>query len=807
MAPKSLARALVAAALLLAGGGAVAAPAAAGSAAAPRPRAAEPAAAAPSVPAGSRLGGERFLGLPLAEALGILQREGLRVVFSSAVVLPSMVVRAAPRATDPRAVLDELVRPHGLAVAGGPRGRLVVVRARGAGARPPAGAPAPPVPVASAEILVTTPAGESRHGEPLGTTALVPVPAERDLPHAGADVFRAVGLLAGASTTESSSQLTIRGGRRDDVMVLLDGLELIAPYHLQELDGALGIVPGDSIERVELISDPVPAEYGDRLGGVVDIRTQRPDAPLSLSLGVGSLFAEASASGGFAGERGRWLAAARGGNYRLTLEAGDRHEDPRYWDVFAKGDWAMRSGQELQLRLLLAGDDFGVEPVAVGGGTYRSRWRNSYLWLDHLATLGGDTLVESAVWVGRLERSRLAQEATQGATRFDLDDARELSLTGGKSVWRWSPNGATWSLDGGAEWRQLRSSLDYRAEREALAPPLPGTTPAAGTSSFADDFEFDQLGAFASGRLRAGRGLSLEAGLRWDHTGITDESHLSPRLHLAWSPGPASVVRAGWGWYYQSQRPYELQVEDGETAIWPAERSSQGLLSFERRLAGGASLRVGAWERRESRPRARYESLFDSAVLYPELSPGRVRVEPDAGRARGVELLYRAAPRPRFDWTAAYTLASVADRVDGRWVPRASDEPHALQLAGHYRLPHDWTLSAVWLYHSGWPTTRVEARAVTDEGGGVRVEPVLGPVRAERLPPYHRLDLRLGRGWDLAYGHVSAYVDLQNVYDRDNVRGFDGFRFELDGDGAPAVAADPVSWDGFVPSFGVRWSF
>ena len=752
--------------------------------------------------------GERFAGLELAEALQVLQRQGLPLVFSSAVVRPSMVVEAEPLGGSPRQVLDELLRPHGLAVANGPRGRLVVVRtspAKTTSDTEPAGGPAA-LSMTSDEITVTRAANESRHGEPVAAAAL-DLPIEHDQPHLGSDAFRAVALLPEAATTDTSSQLSIRGGRREDVMILLDGVELLAPYHLQDFDSALGIVPAGSLERVELISDPVPVEYGDRMGGVVDMRSRTPAGPLGMSVGVGSFFAEGSASRAFAADRGRWLAAGRAGNYRLALEADGRHQDPRYWDLFGKVDYAIGSNQSFQLRLLLAEDEFDVDDRRAGGGKYSSRWGNSYLWLGHVAALGTSAMAESLVWAGRLERVRTGERAVQGSTQFDLDDSRGLDLTGAKSVWRWAPASERWSLDGGVELRQLRSSIDYRAHRQDSELPLPGTTPASGDSQFSGDFDFEQLGWFASGRVRAGRAITVEAGLRWDHTGLTDEHHFSPRLHLAWRPDESAVVRAAWGHFYQSQRPYELQVEDGQTAIWPAERAVQSLLSYERRLAGGGSWRVGAYRRLEDRPRPRYESLFDAAVLYPELAPGRVRLEPDAGRTTGVEVVFQGAPRPRLSWSAAYTYASVADHVAGRWVPRTTDEPHAVQLTGHLRLPHDWTLSAAWLYHTGWPTTSVAARVVTDGEGNAGVEPVLGPVRGDRLGDYHRLDVRLGHDWELARGRLGAYLDLQNLYDRENDRGFEGFRLQLANDGQPTVSAEPSSWGGFLPSIGLRWSF
>ena len=75
---------------------------------------------------------EAYEGRPLMEALQALQAEGVRLVFSSKIVTPDMRVEARPRATSPRAILDELLEPHGLKAVTGPGGVIQVVRARAA---------------------------------------------------------------------------------------------------------------------------------------------------------------------------------------------------------------------------------------------------------------------------------------------------------------------------------------------------------------------------------------------------------------------------------------------------------------------------------------------------------------------------------------------------------------------------------------------------------------------------------------------------------------------------------------------------
>ena len=78
-----------------------------------------------------------FAGRSLEEALRLLQRGGLPVVFSSEIVKPGMRVLVEPHSSDPRQQLDELLAPHGLKAETGPRRVLLVVADRNAAAREP----------------------------------------------------------------------------------------------------------------------------------------------------------------------------------------------------------------------------------------------------------------------------------------------------------------------------------------------------------------------------------------------------------------------------------------------------------------------------------------------------------------------------------------------------------------------------------------------------------------------------------------------------------------------------------------------
>jgi outer membrane receptor protein involved in Fe transport len=613
-------------------------------------------------------------------------------------------------------------------------------------------------------------------------------------------MFRALDSLPGADVPEGSSRVGLRGGRDDQVLILLDGLELLAPYHLQEFDSALSIVAPSVLDRAELMTSGYPAEYGDRLGGVVDLTTATPNGR-TFTLGLGLLYGEAGAAGLFDDGRGSWYGAGRSGTYRLALELDGRRANPRFWDLFAKVGHSPARGHSLRLESLVAEDEYGLGPES-RDEDYDSRWLNRYAWLAHDGVLGPRLFVETLVSGGEVTRNR-AGESSAGTDRFEVRDHRTLEIAGIKQRWQVEPI-PDQVLVMGFEARRLRSSVEYANERLLTGPLAPlRDSPAVGTTAFRDRYDFDQRGAFATVRTTAFESLSGELGLRYDDDSLTRESHFSPRLNLAWSATPDSVVRLAWGWFHQSQRPNEVQVEDGEVSLAPAERSEHRVLGLEHRFAGGSALWMEAFERRLTRARPRWENLFDPLVVFPELGEDRVRIDPAGGTTEGVEVAWRSPRREPVRWQAAYTFSSAQEDLDGVTVRQSLDQPHALRAGVDLRIAGEWFADAVWHYHTGWPTTRVSGTAGTGEAAGVT--PELGPLRGERLPAYHRLDLRLRRSWPLAGGRLSAYLDLQNVYDRENVRGFRDFDLGPDPAGGIAVRSRELTWGGFLPSFGVRW--
>jgi hypothetical protein len=144
--------------------------------------------------------------------------------------------------------------------------------------------------------------------------------------------------------------------------------------------------------------------------------------------------------------------------------------------------------------------------------------------------------------------------------------------------------------------------------------------------------------------------------------------------------------------------------------------------------------------------------------------------------------------------------------LDGRTVPSAFDQRHTLFLDAAVRLATGWHLSAAWQLHSGWPATPLTFAVDTLRNGTHHVRVEYGALNSDRLPPSHRLDLRVTNDRKLGSGVLSMYLDVFNVYNRDNPRGL-GY-FVADWNAADAlVRRSPKTQLPRLPTIGVRWTF
>jgi hypothetical protein len=188
----------------------------------------------------------------------------------------------------------------------------------------------------------------------------------------------------------------------------------------------------------------------------------------------------------------------------------------------------------------------------------------------------------------------------------------------------------------------------------------------------------------------------------------------------------------------------------------------------------------------EVKPRPHF--TFDVTGFYKELwnlvsKTDRVTVDQNglshplvydnAGRGwvYGVELLVRHELTEHFSGWLAYTLSRSQRRDSGQTDRRPFDfdQPHILTAVATYLLPRNWQVGGRFRLVSGTPITPVVGAVanVTSD----RYDPTYGPTNADRIAPFHQLDLRIDKRWIYKAWMLNAYLDIQNIYNRANPEG------------------------------------
>jgi outer membrane cobalamin receptor len=734
-----------------------------------------------------------YAGRALEEALRDVAGNALRLVYNSELVPPDARVAREPPAGAVEAVLAALLAPHGLRLERVGPSTYAVVRVP---ETPPA--PAAALPPGALDAIVVTASRYDLAAEfPAAHTFLTDAQIEA-LPKLADEPLRAVHRLPGAASNGLSGLAHLRGGEENETQILLDGMPLYEPFHLRNFLSPVSLLDAAIVGSLDVYTGGFPAQYGERMSAVVDVRTRTPAAPREWQVGANLFHASATSAGTFGGGHGSWLAALRRSHVSTYAElANSAIGEPAYRDGFAKAQYEVGPRTQVSLTLLRAADE-----IAIGDDfeAANARYDNEYAWatVQHRwSEHASGTVIASYTEVGSRRRGTLDDPAGRTGR---IDDAREYRAWGLKADAVVERGHVLWRV--GGEARDLAATFDYAALLVYRAgQPFPASAARSESRALALSPRGTQYAAYVAARWQPAPAFTAESGLRFesqDYETVDADALFSPRVSLRWDMAAGWRLRGSLGRFRQAQGINELQVEDGVQRYFPAQRADHAVLGLEREFDDGLTLRVEAYSKRYRSLRPRYENLWNPLALLPELAPDRARIAPTSARADGMEFLATWAPEASA-WRGwlGYTLARVRDRVDGVDLPRAWDQRHALSTGADATVGA-WDLALAATVHQGWPTTPVRLDAAS---GAVAI----GARNSARLGTYASVDVRAGRRIAVGAGTLRVYGEVTNVLARRNpcCR-----RYTVEPDAnAWRLDVDERIWPRIVPSVGFAYEW
>ncbi|MGI9204261.1 MAG: TonB-dependent receptor [Woeseiaceae bacterium] len=628
----------------------------------------------------------------------------------------------------------------------------------------------------------------------------------QNMPDTGEDPLRISHRLPGAAASGASARTHFRGGDDGEIGVMLNGQWLFDPFHVRDYQSVFSAIDARAISGVEVYTGGFPAQYGDRMSGLVLMESMEIVEDRHSEIGLSVFNTSFLTSGTEPGKR--WLFSARRGNLDLVINS--KFGEPSFYDVFGEVEFDLSPNASLSMnalyandrvRLILESDPSELEQID-------SNTRNAQFWMQlqnqWSASLSSSTLL-----------SILAYENLRSGFTDDIEkivssvrDDRQIDQVTLRQDWTWQPNDhhllrwgieagfsdATYEYAGTAEFFELQSLYANGPEvinRSLSAAPQGGN-----------------FALYVSDRWRLTPRTMLEWGLRWDdqtYTNLSSDAQISPRFNILYALTPQTELRLTWGRYQQSQPIQQLQIEDGVDEFWPAQRSDHVIAGIRHLFRDQYALRMEIFFKDMSRITPRFENLYNPLGPIPELQPDRVRLDPDSAQSAGVELSVDRSGE-EWNWWASYTLSEVTDRINGIDYARSWDQRHAFQGGVSWK-SQNWSAAIAASVHSGWPTTDLVLGENGVDGNGDTIYVVTpGPRNALRHSTFASLDMRLSRTFELRRGSLMAFVEISNAFDRRNPCCID-WDAERDIDGNLFLERGQDYWLPFLPAIGVLWEF
>jgi len=611
------------------------------------------------------------------------------------------------------------------------------------------------------------------------------------------DVFR---VLDGdpniAMRPEWPTALMDRGGPAGQVLVRIDGLPLWNPVHA---GGALAAISPDAVSRVTLHDGSLPAEYGDRLAGVLDVDTR--DSAVGASSG--------SAAIGPAAARAMWTSPLAIGDALGSVLIAGRVSDrgvstlqpnaAGFRDHWADGvATASLASGATSIRVVAAGSSDRVEPddELVPDGVIVARtqtpWQTQTVGMIWTQRLGEGTHLTSrisnatfsATVPGQIDIAAPTLESgvheVEGSTQLSMRHTTIGAVVDALALrYRVTTDGGDVSGDvAGAGGLALRQDDGARRTLDLSGQPI-----------LAGAFVQQAWGPLDSA-------WQITTGLRAAAmTGTTPR--IEPRLGATLRIAPGVTASAGLArthQYIQSLRdpdsPYgaqiglDLPVGAGMGGM-PVAQSDAATVGIGAQLGAVARLTVGGYARRMS----------GLAIVSPA-NPNAFAVygfDRGSGRVTGGGLELDGGTH-RFTWQTAYGAGTTIETFDAIRYHPAAAIGQTVSAAAAVHLDRATQLRVASWIASGRSTASLDAvsggRDGDDDGGasgGRDADDDGAPTTAAladrflpsaatsmaSVPTYMRADIQLRRDWRAgpAGGHLSTFVTLANVFNHDNVAG------------------------------------
>lgn len=590
------------------------------------------------------------------------------------------------------------------------------------------------------------------------------------------DVVKSMESLPGIKMhSEGSTFYSVRGGNRDQNLILIDDAPVYNPSHLLGLFST--IIP-DVVNDITLYKGDMPASLGGRLSSVLSVRTKKGNDQHRQVWGdIGLVSTKLGLEGPIRKDVSSFFISARVSRLKWIAQAINKDISQfNFYDLTGKMNFRLNSKNYIFFSLYTSGDNYFGGNTGITWKNTAATFRWNHLFSDRLflnTTLTGgsyDYFLYTDVANGTRWNSHISNLNLKTDFTYFIKPQSELSFG-------WSING--YSINPGnlesisplpsipiLSVRNSSESVLY-ANHEMAINNRWGLTYGIRLSTWAnlgESFEY----VFDETRNPIDT-LFYERGERYKRY-----TNFEPRITLRYLLNESSSIKASYSRNIQnvhlvsnSISPFtSLEVWLPSSINIKPEAANQITVGYYRSLQRwGTSLSAEAFYKKMTH-QIDYESHAET-LLNPLLE-SELRFGSTA--AYGIELLLKKDAGRLRGW-AGYSYSRAKQKFNdinqGKPFSAFYDRPHQINLVFAYDLNFRWNLGMNWVYSTGTPFSSPTS-FYSYNGQEV---PIYGQKNNDRLPDYHRLDLsatlRLNKNPENKYKHSLSF-SVYNFYSRKN---------------------------------------
>jgi hypothetical protein len=591
------------------------------------------------------------------------------------------------------------------------------------------------------------------------------------------DILKTIQLLPGVKGAgEGNSGFYVRGGNSDQNLILLD--EALV-YNASHLLGFFSTFNSDVLKDATLYKGNMPAEYGGKLSSVLDIKMKDgDDKTYDVGGGIGLIASRLYVEGPIVQDKGSFIVAGRRTYADVFLKASkdtNINKDVLYfYDLNAKANYRLGPKDRIYASGYYGRDKFGLGStigIDYGNATGTVRWNhivndrlfsnlsfiyNDFSWRIKLSDDNININITSIIQDYGLKEDLEYYFDTHNKIKFGAQTTFKSVVPGDVSSNNQSiltPFAITrnygWENEVYAQhevtlWEKV--NINYGLRISAFSTVGPGK-----------EFFFNPTSTDT---------VSLQLG-QFGKTYINPE----PRFSVSYNFAKNMSFKAAYSRNVQNIHLLSNTTTSSPTDRWimtsnniRPEISDQGSVGyfynflnnmFEFSIEG-----YYKWMQNQI-DYANGADLIVNETVENQLVYGN-------GRAYGGEIFLKKRTGKLTGWVS-YTLSRTERQFteinNGSWYPARYDQTHNVSVVVMWDITPRINVSATWVYNTG--------NAVTFASGKYYVDgywtPYYGPRNANRMPPYHRLDigatfvLKKHKMWE-----HDLNVSVYNVYAREN---------------------------------------